>query len=112
VKSIAQHVQEREGEYYVADTRVPLGVVVASWQRGTPPEHIIEQFPALSLADVYGAITFYLDHEGELEAHFEALHAEYERERLAARAQRPEFYAELRRRIDAHEGERARDPEA
>jgi uncharacterized protein (DUF433 family) len=112
MKSIAQHVHEREGEYYIADTRVPLGVIVASWKRGTPPEHIVEQFPALSLADVYGAITHYLDNERELEAHFTLVHEEYERERLAARAQHPEFFADLRRRIDSQEDRHPQDPEA
>lgn len=100
MQSAVEHVQEREGEYYVAATRVPLGVVVASWKCDTPPGRIVEQFPTLSLADVYGAITYYLDHERELEAHFARLREEYERERLAARAERPAFYADLRRRAD------------
>ena len=51
-----EHVQEREGEYYVVNTRVPVGVVIAAWQRATTPQHIVEQFPSLSLADVYGVI--------------------------------------------------------
>ncbi|MGH2487170.1 MAG: DUF433 domain-containing protein, partial [Ktedonobacterales bacterium] len=53
-----EHVREREGEYYVASTRVPVGVVIASWRRGASPDHITEQFPPLSLADVYGVITY------------------------------------------------------
>jgi uncharacterized protein (DUF433 family) len=95
-----EHVQEREGEYYVTNTRVPVGVVIASWKRGTPPEHITEQFPPLSLADVYGVVTYYLDHQQELEAHFTRLEEEYERARLAERAERPEFYADLHQRIE------------
>ena len=96
-----EHVQEREGEYYVTSTRVPVGVVIASWKRGTSPEHITEQFPTLSLADVYGVITYYLDHQRELEAHFSRIEEEYERARLASRAARPEFYADLHQRIEA-----------
>lgn len=96
-----EHVQERDGEYYVSHTRVPVGVVIASWKRGTPPEQIAEQFPTLSLADVYGVITYYLDHQQELDAHFALLEEEYEQARLTARAERPEFYAELHQRIEA-----------
>lgn len=102
-----EHVDEREGEYYVSHTRVPVGVVIASWKRQTLPEHIVEQFPSLSLADVFGVITYYLDHERELEEHFAEQRDEYERERLRARAEHPEFYADLQRRIDTW---RSRNP--
>jgi uncharacterized protein (DUF433 family) len=94
-----EHVQNRDGEYYVTNTRVPVGVVIASWKRGAPPERIVEEFPTLSLADVYGVITYYLDHQKELDAHFTSVADEYERQRLLARAERPEFYTDLRQRI-------------
>jgi uncharacterized protein (DUF433 family) len=96
-----EHVEEREGEYYAARTRVPIGVVVAAWKRGDAPERIVEQFPSLSLADVYGVITYYLDLQREMETHFARLRDEYEREREAARAADPDFYADLQRRIAA-----------
>jgi uncharacterized protein (DUF433 family) len=99
--STMEHVQEREGEYYVANTRAPIGLVVAAWKRETPPEHIVGQLPTLSLTDVYGVITYYLDHQDELEAHFAQLRDEYERERLRERAERPEFFATLRQRMMA-----------
>lgn len=97
--------QEREGEYYVLNTQIPVGVVIASWKRGTSPEHITQQFTTLSLADVYGVIPFYLDHRQEVEAHVARLREEYERARLASRAERPEFYDDLRKRIEAWRGE-------
>ena len=100
-----EHVQKRSGEYYIASTRIPVGVVIASWKRQTAPERIVEQFPMLSLADVYGAITYYLDHQQELEQHFALLHDEYERERLRARDERPEFFSNLKQRIDAWRAE-------
>jgi uncharacterized protein (DUF433 family) len=99
--STVEHVQEREGEYYVTSTRVPIAVVLAAWKRGTSPGHITEQFPILSLADVYGVITYYLDHEQELEEHFARLAEEYEQARLTSRAERPELYDDLQRRIEA-----------
>jgi uncharacterized protein (DUF433 family) len=82
--STVEHVQEREGEYYIVNTRVPVGVVVAARQRAATPQHIVEQFPSLSLADVYRVITYYLDHQQELDAHFARLQEEYERPRFLA----------------------------
>lgn len=96
-----EHVEERDGEYYAARTRVPVGVIVAAWKRGDAPARIVEQFPSLSLADVYGVITYYLDHERELEAHFARLRDEYEQARQAARAEHPTLYSDLQERIDA-----------
>lgn len=107
-----EHVREREGEYYVANTRVPVGVVVAAWKRGEAPDRIGEQFPSLSLADVYGVITYYLDHQDDLDAHFDRLEREYEDARRASRAERPEFYAELQRRIETRRGEHSSTDDA
>lgn len=80
---------------------MPVGVIIASWKRGTPPEHITEQFPPLSLADVFGVITYYLDHQHELDMHFARLAEEYERAWFASRAERPAFYEDLHQRIEA-----------
>jgi uncharacterized protein (DUF433 family) len=110
VATTIEHVEEREGEYYAARTRVPIGVIVAAWKRGDTPERIVEQFPSLSLADVYGVITYYLDHEHDLEAHFAHLRDEYERVRQAARDERPDFYADLQRRIDTVRQAPSEDP--
>ena len=96
-----EHVRSQDGEYYVSGSRVSLGVVIAAWKRGDTPERIMEQFPALTLANVYGAITYYLDHQPDMDAHFAALAEEFERLRLQEQAAHPEFYASLRQRIDA-----------
>lgn len=77
------------------------GFFIASWKHDASPEHITKQFPTLSLADVYGVITYFLDHQQELDAHFTRLEEEYERARLASRAERSEFYDGLRQRIEA-----------
>ena len=105
-----EHVRNQDGEYYVAASRVPVGVVIAAWKRGDTPARIVEQFPALTLADVYGVITYYLDHQADLDAHFAALAAEYERLRLQARAERSEVYDDLRQRIEAWRAGQAAGP--
>jgi hypothetical protein len=39
---------------------------VYSFDRGNSPESIQQSFPGLKLAQIYGAIAFYLDHEAEV----------------------------------------------
>ena len=108
-----EHIVERDGEYFVRDTRVSVHSIIASWKRGTPPERIVEQFPAASLADVYGVISYYLDHPAELDAHFAATNAAYERQRQEDRERDPAFYGEMSRRVEAwraqHESEDEHD---
>ena len=106
-----EHVQQRNGEFYVANTRVPVGVVIAAFKRGDAPERIVEQFPTLALSDVYGVISYYLDHQPDMDAHFAALAEEFERLRLEERAKRPAFYDDLRQRIKAWRAGQAAEPD-
>ena len=55
-----EYVEQREGGYCVAGTRVSLDSVVCGFLRGESPEGIVESFPALSLEQVEGAGAFYL----------------------------------------------------
>jgi len=57
-----EYIEQRNGGYYVAGTRVSLESVVCQFRDGASPETILQRFPALdSLANVYGAIAFSLD---------------------------------------------------
>lgn len=95
-----EHIEERNGEYYVRDTRVTVHSIIASWRRGTLPEHIVKQFPSTTLADVFGVVSYYLDHQQEMDTHFAETAALYEREREAERARNPAFYDEMRHRME------------
>ena len=53
------YVEERNGGYYVANTRVSLDSVVYAYLRGESPEGIAESFPALSLEQIFGALAYY-----------------------------------------------------
>jgi uncharacterized protein (DUF433 family) len=49
--------------YYVAGTRIGLDVLIHDFRRGETPEAILQAYPSIgSLAKVYGAITFVLEH--------------------------------------------------
>ncbi len=67
----SEYVEERNGGYYVAGTRISLGSVVWSFERGNSPEAIQESFPLLKLAQIYGAIAFYLDHKVQVRQYLE-----------------------------------------
>jgi predicted RNase H-like HicB family nuclease/uncharacterized protein (DUF433 family) len=55
-----EYVENVEGTYRVAGSRVSLDSIVYGFREGLSPETIAENFPALTLEQVYGAIAFYL----------------------------------------------------
>jgi uncharacterized protein (DUF433 family) len=89
------YVEQREGTYYVAGTRVSLDSIVYSFLDGQTAESIGQAFPVLSLEQVYGAITFYLGHRDEVEGYLEAQRQDFEAKRRAARDTDPMFYQRL-----------------
>jgi uncharacterized protein (DUF433 family) len=67
-----EYVEVRNGGYYVAGTRIGLDVVVYDFRDGRTAEAIFEAYPSIgSLANVYGTITFILEHPKEIEAYLE-----------------------------------------
>src|SRR5579862_5804049 len=65
-----EYVEVRSGGYYVAGTRIGLDVVVYDFRGGRSADAIFEAYPSIgSLAKVYGAITFILEHPTEVDAY-------------------------------------------
>jgi uncharacterized protein (DUF433 family) len=62
-----EFVERRDGSFYLIGSRVPLAHIVREFQRGESPEALRSHYPALSLEQVYGAITFYLGCQEEVE---------------------------------------------
>jgi len=74
-----EYVEIRSGGYYVAGTRIGLDVVTHDFRNGRSAEAILEAYPAIgSLARVYGAITFILEHPAEIEAYMSDQARQYE----------------------------------
>jgi|SRR6185437_11815755 len=63
------YIEEREGNYYVAGTRISLDSVVYAFRRGDSPETICQNFELLSLEEVYGAIAYYLGNQAVIDAY-------------------------------------------
>jgi uncharacterized protein (DUF433 family) len=64
------YVEERDGGYYIADTRISLDSIVHAFQEGESPEGILRSFPMAGPIDrIYGAITFYLENKEKVGAY-------------------------------------------
>ncbi len=73
-----EYIEQRDGGYYLAGTRVSLDSVVCSFNQGRSPEAIQQDFPVLKRAQIYGAIAFYLDHQAEIDAYLMETEREFE----------------------------------
>ena len=54
------YVDQHDGGYWIAGTRVSLDSVVYTFLEGFPPESIVDSFEILTLEQVFGALTYYL----------------------------------------------------
>jgi uncharacterized protein (DUF433 family) len=61
------YIDVRDGGFYIKGTRVPLDSIVYEFRNGASPESIRQAFPILTLEQVYGAITFYLGHQEQVD---------------------------------------------
>jgi uncharacterized protein (DUF433 family) len=57
---------DEHGVMRVGATRVMLDSVVSGFEQGCSPEAIRQQFPALSLEEVYGSIAYFLCNQEEV----------------------------------------------
>ena len=64
-----EYVEERNGGYYLAGTRISLDSVVQCFNEGLSPETIMGEFETLTLTQVFGAITFYLENQPAIDAY-------------------------------------------
>lgn len=67
------HIEvDENGVARVAGTRMKVAhLVMDKLANGSSPEEMREQFPDLTLAQVYAALTYYHDHRSELDAEIE-----------------------------------------
>jgi uncharacterized protein (DUF433 family) len=59
------------GEPIVVGTRTPVRAVVELWRLGVAPEEIPGHLPHLTLAKVFDALSYYADHQAEIERYVE-----------------------------------------
>ena len=59
------------GEPIIRGTRTPVRAIVESWRMGVAPEEIPQGLPHLTLAQVFDALSYYLDHQSEINSYIE-----------------------------------------
>lgn len=92
-----EYVESRDGGYYIPGSRVSLDSIIHNFLQGASPEAIRENFPTLSLAQVYGAIAFYLNHPEECEAYLRKQKTRWEELERNAKPPSAEMLARIER---------------
>jgi len=89
------YIEECDGGFYVAGTRVTLDSVVIRFREGASPERIVQSFPALKLSQVYGAIACYLENQQIVDEYIAKSQRELERTVPPLSQSNPELFARL-----------------
>lgn len=59
------------GEPIIKDTRTPVRAVVELWRLGYSPDEIPRELPHLTLAAVFDTLSYYSDHQDEIQQYIE-----------------------------------------
>ncbi|NMG19887.1 DUF433 domain-containing protein [Brasilonema bromeliae] len=59
------------GEPIIKGTRTPVRAIVEIWRMGIAPEEIPKGMPHLTLAQVFNALSYYSDHQDEINDYIE-----------------------------------------
>lgn len=100
------YIEQRDGGYWIKGTRISLDSIVYAFRRGAAPETIRRSFPLLSLEEIYGAITFYLAHEPEIDDYLKQAEVEFEKQANARREQARTANPDLYQRLESARQER------
>ena len=98
-----EYVQKIGGTFRVAGTRVSLDSIVYAFQEGQSAESIAENYPALTLEQVYGALAYYLRRQSEINAYLRREEAADERVRRESEVDPADLIRKLRRVRDANQ---------
>lgn len=91
-----QYIEQRDEKYWFEGTRISLDSVVYAFLNGESPESIAQNFPLLSLEQVYGAITFYLANRELIDAYLREGEQEFERLQQSVREKNLPLYQKLK----------------
>lgn len=59
------------GEPIIEGTRTPVRAIAELWRQDISPEEIPSQLPHLTLAQVFDALSYYSDHQEEINGYIE-----------------------------------------
>jgi uncharacterized protein (DUF433 family) len=78
-----EYIEKRDDAYFIKGSRVSLDSIVYAFLEGVSPERIVQSFPVLTLEEVYGAITYYLANQAEIDNYLKEGEFLFERQREA-----------------------------
>ena len=87
-----------QGTWRVVDTRVSLDSVIYAFWDGAAAEEICQDFPSLTLAQVYSVIAYYLTHRERVDAYLKEQKRTADEIRQELHNRHNDFLADLRRR--------------
>lgn len=88
-----------QGTWRVVDTRVSLDSVIHAFWNGASPEEICQDFPTLTLAQVYSVIAYYLTHRAQVDAYLNEQQRTANKIRQELENRHSDFLADLRQRL-------------
>lgn len=91
-----QYIEYRDQGYWVEGTRISLASIVYAFVNGESPESMAQNFPLLSLEQVYGAITFYLANRELIDAYLQEGEEEFKKLQQAFRENNALLYQKLK----------------
>jgi uncharacterized protein (DUF433 family) len=83
-----------DGTIIIKGSRVSLDSIVHHFKLGATAEQIAHKFPSLELADIYAAITYYLNHRETVEEYVRQQEAEGDAVQQRIEAE-PQYRAEI-----------------
>ena len=89
------YIDQQDGALRIAGSRVGLDCVIAGFQEGESPRQIVQSFPTLTLAQVYGAIAYYLDNKIQIDDYLAEVDRDFERLVPPLSQSNPELIARL-----------------
>ena len=68
---VTRNLEILSGEPIILGTRTSVRAIVGLWRMGIMPEEILNHLPHLTLAQVFDALSFYLDNQTEINDYIE-----------------------------------------
>jgi uncharacterized protein (DUF433 family) len=90
------YIEQRDTGYWITGTRISLDSVILSYLNGESPENIAQNFPLLSLEQIYGAIAFYLSNRDIVDVYLEKSEDEFQQLQQVCREKSPLLYQKLK----------------
>ncbi len=68
---VTRHPEILQGEPIIVGTRTSVRAIIELWRLGITPEEIPMHLPHLKLAQIFDALSFYLDNQQEINTYIE-----------------------------------------